>query len=292
VYVAFNDGTLAAVKADTGDVAWVNRDFPYYSQHGLGNSPVLYKDTVIMPFDGSSEGPDKAVGWQKPWDKAVIVALDKATGKLKWKASRGQSRIAHATPLIVNHDGKDVLVSPAGDVIQGFDPVAGTLLWTVRTGGEGLVPSASIADGLTFCTTGFENPMMKAVRLGGSGDVTGTHVAWSDAKRVSMMPSMVAAGGRVYVVTDKGMAACLEAKTGKVLWEERLTGAFSASPVLADGRLYAISDSGETFVLAAADEYKVLAKNPLGESAQASLAVSGGKLFIRTKSHLWCIGKP
>jgi outer membrane protein assembly factor BamB len=289
VYVAFNDGTVAAVKADGRDVAWANRDFPYYSQHGLGASPVLYKNLVVMAYDGSSEGPDKSVGWQKPWDKALLVAFDKATGEVKWKAGRGKSRIAHATPLVVNHDGKDVLVSPAGDVIQGFDPLSGGLLWTVQTRGEGLVPSASAADGLAFCTTGFETPTLKAVKLGGTGDVTSSHVAWEDTKHVSMMPSMVAGGGRLFVVTDKGIAACLDSKTGAVKWEERLGGNFSASPVLASGRLYAISDSGETFVLKAGDEYELLARNPLGEPAQASPAVSGGRLFVRTKAHLWCV---
>jgi outer membrane protein assembly factor BamB len=290
VYAAFNDGTLAAVRADTGEVAWVNRDFPYYSQHGLGNSPVLYKDLVIMAYDGSSEGPDKAVGWQKPWDKAQIVALEKSTGKLKWKAGRGQSRIAHATPLIVRHDGRDVLVSPAGDVIQGFDPATGERLWTVRTEGEGLVPSPAATNGLVFCTTGFGKPTLEAVWLGGKGDVTETNVAWEDKKHVSMMPSMVAAGDRLYVVTDRGVASCLEAKSGKVVWEKRLGGSFSASPVLADGRLYVLSDSGDTFVLKAADEFEQLARNPLKEAVQATPAVSGGRLYIRTKSHLWCIG--
>lgn len=292
VYVAFNDGTLAAVKADTGETAWVNRDFPYYSQHGLGASPVLYKGLVVMAYDGSSEGPDKLVGWQKPWDKAQLVALDAATGKLQWKAARGQSRIAHATPLVVTHDGKDVLVSPAGDVIQGFGPADGKLLWTVKTNGEGLVPSASAADGLVYSASGFGEPTLRAVKLGGSGDVTASHVAWKSTKHVSMMPSMAAAGGRVYVVTDKGQASCLDAKTGKVVWEERLGGSFSASPVLAGGRLYVTSDAGETVVLKAGDEYELLAKNPLGEPAQASPAVGGDRLYLRTKNHLWCVGKP
>jgi outer membrane protein assembly factor BamB len=289
VYVAFNDGTVAAVRADTGEVAWLNRDFPYFSEHGLAASPVPYKDLVLMAFDGSSEGPDRKVGWQTPWDRALLVALDRSTGKVRWKAGRGMSRIAHATPLVVTHGGKDVLVSPAGDVIQGFDPATGERLWTVHTDGEGLVPSPSAADGLAFCTTGFGQPALKAVRLGGHGDVTATHVAWEDTRHVSMLPSMVAAGGRLYVVTDKGIAACLEARTGKEVWKGRLNGSFSASPVLAGGRLYALSDAGETFVLRAGDEYQLLARNPLGEEAQATPAVAGGRLFIRTKGHLWCI---
>lgn len=289
VYAAFGDGTVVAVKADSGEVGWANADFPYYSQHGLGASPVLYKGVVIMAFDGSSDGEDKLVGWQKPWDKALLVAFDKTTGKVKWKAGRGKSRIAHATPLVTHHDGKDMLVSPAGDVIQGFDPATGDLLWTVRTEGEGLVPSAAAADGLAFATTGFGKPALKAVTLGGKGDVTATHVAWEEKKLVPMMPSVLAAGRRVYVVTEKGEVGCLEAKTGKAVWQEKLSGTFSASPVLADGKLYVTSDKGETFVLKAGDEFEQLARNPLGEETQCSPAVSGGRLFLRTKSHLWCI---
>jgi len=148
------------------------------------------------------------------------------------------------------------------------------------------------ADGLAFCTTGFGKPRLKAVKLGGKGDVTDTHVAWEDATNMPALPSMIADGGRLYVVTEKAFAICLEAKTGKEVWKKRLGGSFSASPVLAEGRLYALSDQGETYVLKAGDEYELLARNALGESAQASPAVSGGRLFLRTQSHLWCIGKP
>ncbi len=130
------------------------------------------------------------------------------------------------------------------------------------------------------------------MNLGGKGDVTDSHVAWEDASNVPALPSTIADGGRLYVVTEKGFAACLVAKTGKDVWRQRLGASFSASPVLADGRLYALSDQGETYVLKAGDEYGLLARNALGESAQASPAVSGGRLFLRTQSHLWCIGKP
>lgn len=285
VVAAFNDGTVVAASSETGAVLWANRDFPYYSQHGLGASPVRYKELVIMPFDGSSEGPDKAVGWQTPWDKALVVAFELATGKVRWKTPRGPSRIAHATPVLATTGGRDTLVSPAGDVIQGLDPATGELLWTVKTAGEGLVPSPSVAGTLAFATTGFGEPTLKAVRLDGTG------VAWQDRRRVSMMPSMLAAGGRLYVVTDKGFAACLDAETGKVVWEERLGGSFSASPVLAAGRVYALSDAGETVVFRAADAFEELARNKLGEPAQASPAVVEARLYVRTKGRLWCVGR-
>lgn len=285
VYAAFNDGTIAAVNTSDGKVAWANKDYPYYSQHGLGNSPVRYADLLVMTYDGSSDGPDKKVGWQMPWENAAIVALDAATGKQRWKASRGKSRIAHATPLVVTHDKKDVLVSPAGDVVQGFDPKTGERLWSVPAEGEGLVPSPSAGDGLAFVTPGFGKPALRAVKLDG-----GHEVAWQSTKYVSKMPSMVYHAGRLFVVTDKGLAAYLDAKTGKAVWEEKLPAAFSASPVLAGGHLYALADTGETFVLKAADTYELVARNKLGEPAQATPAVADGRLFIRTKTKLWCVG--
>jgi outer membrane protein assembly factor BamB len=291
VYTVFGDGTFVAIDAATGKTAWTNREFPYYSQHGLGASPVLYQNLIIMPFDGSSDGPDKLVGWQKSWDKARIVAIDKSSGHVKWTASRGQSRIAHATPVVTSFNGKDIFICPAGDVVQGFDAATGALLWTVRTEGEGLVPSAGITDGLTFATTGFGNPFVKAIKLGGRDDVTKTHVAWQSNKNVPSLSSLLAANGRLYVATDKGQALCLKASDGKVLWQERLGNAFSASPILADGHVYFLADDGETHVVKAADEFEAVAHNALGEPTQCTPAISGGRIFLRTKGHLWCIGK-
>jgi hypothetical protein len=121
VYAVFNDGGIAALTVE-GRPAWVNRDVSYYSQHGLGGSPILYRDTLIMSFDGSSDGPDKTVGWQKPWEESFLLALDRKTGEERWRAKRGLSRIAHTTPIVVTAGGRDELVSSAGDVIQGSTP--------------------------------------------------------------------------------------------------------------------------------------------------------------------------
>ena len=124
VYAVFGGGGIAAVSAG-GEVRWTDTRVNFYSQHGLGASPVVYKNLLIMPFDGSSPGPDKKVGWQTPWEESFILALDAKTGKEVWRAKRGKSRIAHATPVVLTLGGKDVLVSNAGDVLQGFDPATG-----------------------------------------------------------------------------------------------------------------------------------------------------------------------
>jgi outer membrane protein assembly factor BamB len=290
VYAVFSEGGIAAVTVE-GKPAWVNHDVRHYSQHGLGASPILYKDALIMPFDGSSTGPDKGVGWQTPWDKAMLFAVDAATGKEKWRGQRGLSRIAHTTPLIVNHKGRDVLISTAGDVIQEFDPRSGQRLWTVRAEGEGVSPSPAFGDGLVFASSGFGNPRLRAVKLDRDADETTRTVAWEAKKNVPMIPSFVYVKPYLFAVSEKGIATCFDAATGDVRWEERLEGAFSASPVYADGRVYFLSEAGETTVIQARPEFTLVVRNSLKEPCQASMAVSEGQLFIRTRNNLYCIGK-
>jgi outer membrane protein assembly factor BamB len=272
-------------------VLWTNRDVKFYSLHGLGSSPALVGDLLVMPFDGSSPGADKEVGWKKPWEGARIVAYDKKTGDIKWQAKRGRSRVSHCTPVVFREGGKDRLLIPAGDVIQAFDPETGELLWTVSSQGEGLVPSPVVGDGLIFASSGFEATTLRAVRPGGKGDVTRTHIAWEQKKGVPTQPSPVYYDGRLFTVTDNGVANCFEAKTGKLVWQQRLGGTFSASPVLASGKIYFLSEGGETTVVEPGPKYKEVARNSLGERCLASMAVSGGQLFIRTDRHLFCIGQ-
>ncbi len=290
VYVLGFDGTMAAITPE-GQIAWVNHDFKYYSQHGPAVSPMLYKDLVIIPFDQSSPGPDKLVGWQKPWDQSFIVALDQATGKVKWKASRGLSRIAHVTPNVMKVQGIDQLISSAGDVIQGFNLETGERLWTVTSFGESPVPSIVGGEGLVFTSSGFGKPTIRAVRPGGKGDVTATNIAWEYSKDVPMMASFIYVNPRLYAVSEGGVVTCFEAATGKVLWREKLEGHYAASPIWTEGRIYLLSDEGDTTVIEDGNQFKVLAKNSLGEPCQSSPAIANGRIYLRTEKNLFCIGK-
>jgi len=289
VYVLAFDGTLAAVSME-GSVIWTHREFEYYSEHGLGVSPILYRDLLIVPFDGSSSGPDKKLGWQKPWDQALILALDKNTGNVQWRGRRGSSRIAHITPQVLSENGRDQLVSSAGNVVQGFNLKTGERIWTVSSPGEGVVPSVVIGDGLIFTTSGFGDSTIRAVRTGGKGDVTKTHIAWESTDDVSKIPSMLYVRPFLFLVTETGVAKCLRAETGEVLWRERLEGRYSASPIWADGRIYFLSEQGKTTVVQAGGEFKVLAENELNEKCCASPAVSQKHIFIRSENNLYCIG--
>ena len=290
VYAYFGSGGAAAVDAATGAVRWTNRDVDFYSQHGLGASPILHGDLLIMPFDGSSIGPDRSLGWQKPWDQSLIVALDRRTGTRVWTAKRGLSRIAHVTPLVVTVNGRRELVSPAGDVIQGFDPDTGELLWTVRSRGEGVVPSVVEAEGLVVTVSGFEDPTIRAVRPGGRGDVTDSHLLWEQKRTVPMIPSFVPHRGLLFGVKENGLAICLDAKTGEMVWQERLEGTYSASPVVAGGRVYFLSEEGRTTVIEAGRTFSALAHTTLDGEFQASPAVAPGQLVRRSWTHLYAVG--
>ena len=292
VYVCFGDGSFAALDF-TGRVIWTNRDYPFYGQHGLGTGLLLHNGLLIMARDGSSDGEDKKVGWQIPWDKSYVVALDAKTGKQRWKASRGLSRISHGTPTIWKApDGRVQVISEAGDVLQGFDFKTGARLWTSEVIGEGKVPSVVLGDGLAFTSGGWGGKeSIKAFRLGGAGELRESNLVWEQKKGMPKVPSMIYVKPYLFAITDGGVATCMNAATGELLWQQRVGGNFSASPVAAAGRIYFAGDNGETTVIKAGATFEVLAKNLLNESLQASPAIAQGQIFIRTERHLFAIGQ-
>lgn len=290
VYACFGDGSFAALNF-AGEVIWTNRNYKFYGQHGLGSSPILHDGLLIMARDGSSEGEDRKLGWQTPWDQSRVIALDAKTGKERWQGKRGLSRISHGVPCIWEHGGKAQVVTEAGDVVQGFDIKNGERLWSGEVIGEGKVPSAVLGDGLVFTSGGWGGKeTIKAFKLGGKGDLKETSLVWEQKKGMPKVPSMIYVKPHLFAMTDGGVATCMKAESGEIVWQERVGGNFSASPVAGAGRIYFVGDNGETTVLAAGSEFKVLAKNALGEKVQASPAMSHGDLFIRTEKSLFCIG--
>jgi outer membrane protein assembly factor BamB len=290
LYVMSFNGQISALDM-RGAVLWTNHEVDFYSQHGLGTSPILYKDLVIVAFDGSSRGLDKEVGWKKPWDGAVILAIDRNTGKTRWKGRRGLSRIAHVAPNIQNVAGKDLLISSAGNVVQAFDLATGARLWSVNNEGEGVVPSLVVGGGLIFATCGWDKPAIRAVAPVGRGAQTGPHVVWEWTRAVPMVPSMLYVEPYLFTINERGVAQCLEAGTGKLVWQQRISGQYAASPIVADGRIYFLSEDGEATVIEAGPVFKLIAHNALHERCFASYAVSQGNIFVRTEKNLYCIGK-
>ena len=286
VYCVFSDGTVVAVDFQ-GEVVWKNSEVTFHSLHGLGASPLLVGDQLIMPFDGSSAEENK-VGWKIPWEKAVVLSLDTATGAVRWKGSRGMSRVGHVTPVLVD-DGKQV-VSAGGDRVQGHDVETGDRIWSIYSQGEGVTPSPVLGEGLIFTSSGFEEPTLRAIRTGGEGDVTETHIAWEQKKGVPALPSLLYVDPYLYTITRDNILHCIEAASGEVVWLKRLDGAYSASPVYADGRIYVLSEEGVTLVLRPGGKYDEIARNTIDEKCMASMAVSQGQFFIRTAENLYCIG--
>ena len=286
VYTVFYDGTVVAVDF-SGKRIWKNSEIKFFSLHGLGASPILAHGQLIMPFDGSSS-EETRIGFKVPWKNAVVLSLDAATGAVRWKGKRGESRVGHVTPILVD-DGAQ-LVSAGGDRVQGFDARTGERLWSIYSQGEGVTPSPVVADGLLFTSSGFEAPTIRAIRLGGKGDVTETHIAWEQKKGVPALASPLYVRPYLYTITRDNILHCIEAATGKIVWVHRLKGVHWASPVLADGRIYILSEDGVTLVLRPGRKYDEIVRNDIEETCFASMAVSQGHFYIRSDKHLYSIG--
>ena len=287
VYAVFYDGAIAAVDF-SGKTVWKNTDFPFFSLHGLGASPMLADGQLIMPFDGSSR-QEQRLGWKTPWEKALVLSLDADTGKVRWQGKRGLSRVGHVTPILAG-SGKRVITA-GGDRVQAFDTKSGKRIWSIYSQGEGVTPSPVIGGNVLYTSSGFEAPTIRAIRLGGEGDVTKTHIAWEHKKGVPALASPLYLAPYLYTITRDNILYCFQAEKGEIVWSKRLKGVHWASPVLADGRIYILSEDGLTLVLRPGEKYDEIARNDLEEKCMASMAVSQGRFYIRTTEHLYCIGK-
>jgi len=281
LYAHFGHLGTACLNLD-GKVLWRQTSLNYPSMHGNGGSPVLTADSLIFSCDGVT--------------KPEVVALDKNTGEVRWRTPRNNDpvpkKFSFSTPLLITHNGRPELISPGAGGTYAYDPATGRLLWKVSTGnGFSIVPRPVFAHGLLFVNTDYDFPKLFAIRPGGEGDVTASHLAWQTGRGAPSTPSALVVGEEVYFVSDAGVATCANAKTGAVLWNERLGGGFSASPVFGDGRVYFQNEEGVGYVVKAGPHFELLAKNELGERTLASYAVADHALFIRTAENLLKIGK-
>lgn len=285
-YFAFGMYGAACVDTKSGKVLWKNTVLPHdHGGNGPGSSPILYKNLFILNCDGT--------------ELRYVVALDKDTGKQVWKTDRSndmsksnpQMRKAYATPTIITVNGKDQLVSPGGFRLSTYDPLTGKELWWVDIPGFSNVQPPVYANGLIYISTGFNKAQLWAIKPGGKGDVTDTHVAWKHLKGVPNKPTPLLIGKELFMVSDNGIMTCLDAMNGEEIWSERVGGAYSASPLFVDGRIYLFSHTGEITVLKPGRKYEVLAKSTLGDGFMASPAVVDDALILRSKTHLYRIQK-
>jgi outer membrane protein assembly factor BamB len=258
----------------------------YNHVHGPGGSPVVYEDLLILNCDGG--------------DVQFVVALDKTTGEIVWKTPRkhiSQARrsgadrpgMGFSTPLLIEVVGKTQLVSTGGDHVAAYNPRSGEEIWWSAYNGYSLVPRPVFGHGLVYVCCGFPSPVLYAIRPGGSGEVTKSHVAWSDSRGVPLNPSPLLVGDELYMVSDNGVLKCLDAKTGDTHWQKRLEGNVWASPLFADGKIYILDKKGVCTVLVPGTDYRELAENRLEGRAQASIAAADGALFLRTDKALYRI---
>jgi len=285
VFCHFGDYGTACVDAATAGVVWRNRDHRLNHENGPGSSPIVWRDLLIVHCDGS--------------DTQAIVALDVRTGRQVWKTPRSgvlkenpDLKKAYSTPLVLPLGGREVLVSPAADWIYGYDPATGRELWKQSYGvlAFSVVPRPVTAHGLLFMSTSFMQPELLALRLGDG--VAAPEIVWREKKGAPSMPSPLVVGDEVYMVSEKGIATCLDARTGAVQWTERLGGNFSSSPLFADGRIYVGNRTGETFVFRPGRQFELEATNPLDGSIMASPAAVDRALYVRTEAALYRIEKP
>ena len=281
VYASFGTHGLAAFDFN-GKMVWHNPVGQLANTHGSAGSPILYKDRIFIYQD--HKGTEET--------GAFVGAFDKKTGKQIWKTPRVET-VGWGTPIVVRVGDHDELVVSSQRKVYGYDPESGKELWTVSGLGFEVIPTPVVADGLILCSSGRQGPTI-AIRPGGRGDVTSTHVAWMSPKGSPFIPSGVAVDGILYLVNDiQSVLTAHDVKTGEVLYQGRLGVAkkegFSASPIAFDGKVFFTNDDGETFVLKAGREFNLLHVNQLGEQTLASPALVDGKWYFRTATSLVAI---
>ena len=297
LFVYFKSGDFAALDL-SGKIIWHKNLQTEYGADtlwwDLGTSAVLTEKHVVITVMQSGPSP------------SYIAAFDKETGEVVWKVLRElgapeEAAQSYSTPVVTRFNEQETLMNVGADFVTAHSAVDGHELWRVGSLNPEQnkyfrsIASAAVADGMVVAPYS-RGEMLYGIKLGGSGDVTKSHVVWSTKGISSDVPTPIAVGGKAFVLTDKGVLACLNAKNGEVVWESQLEKnrhAFSASPILAGGNLYAVREDGTTFVAEAGESFKQLSVNSLGEEVTvvATPVFVDGQILIRTFEGLYCIGK-
>ena len=285
VFVHF--GPRGTVCLDTkGNIVWTHTEFEYSLLQGAASSPILHEDLVILTCDGT--------------DYQFLAALDKRTGKVRWKQPRQHleaaarkraiAKMAYSTPLVSEVDGVAQLVSNGADHVAAYDVNTGKELWWKPYDGFSIVCRPSYGHGLFYVVGSIvlDHHALYAIRPG-RGEIGEDRVVWQSSVSIPHVPSPLLVGNEIFVVHDGGVATCFDALTGKVHWKERLGGNYRASPIEANKRVYIPCGDGKTVIFAASKEFKILATNKLDGVLLASPAVAGNALFLRSETHLYRI---
>jgi len=294
VYLTWGSPGTACLDTKTKEVLWARDDFVCDHFRGSGSSPVIHGKLLILTFDGA--------------DHQYVAALNKHTGKTVWRTERsvdfkdlgqdgkpyrdGDMRKGYSTPLVIQHGGVTQLISVGAMACYGYDPLTGKELWRIIERAQHSASTRPVyGHGMVFYPTGFAKGQLLAVDPGGSGDSADTNIKWRIKRSVSNKPSVLLIGEHIFMVDDGGIATCVEAKSGNIVWSERVGGNYSASPVTDGKRIFFFSEEGKTTVIAAAREFEILADSKLEGGFMASPAVHDTGWVLRTKTHLYRIEK-
>ena len=280
VFVHF--GTLGMARLDVADgaIQWLCTELQYPPMHGSGGSPILHDGKLVVVCDGSKQ--------------PYVAAVDAETGKVAWKRYRSvEARISHSfvTVNLAIVDGKAQVMAPGPDHFAAYDLQTGEELWKVMAPGWSVVPQPTFAHGLVIYNHDYDNPELIAIKLGGKGDVTDSHIAWRMKRGAPSTPTPLLVGDELYIVSDKGIASCLDSRTGESHWMERLGGNFSASPVLANDRVLFFNENGLATWVKPGREFEVLGTNEVPGRTFATPAFLDGAMYLRTDECLYKIAK-
>jgi len=278
LYVHFGTLGTAKLRAEDGEPVWLTTALEYSPVHGSGGSPILADNRLVVVCDGSSQ--------------PFVAALDAQTGEIAWKTPRSvEARISHSfvTPMLLEWEGRQQVLAPGPDHFAAYDLVTGEELWRVLAPGWSVVPQPVIGHGLVYYNHDYDHPELMAVRLGGSGDVTESHVQWRLKRGAPSTPTPVLVENELYFVSDDGVVTAVDAKSGEVHWTERLGGNFSASPVYANEAILLLDEEGQATWIRPGKTFEVLATNEVEGRTFATPAFADGAMFLRTDTHLYKI---
>jgi hypothetical protein len=266
---------LTALDLD-GKILWQKKAAPFKSMHGYGPSPLLYKSLVIVPADNPGAN--------------YLAALRRDTGEAVWRTRRVDYQ-SYASPIVARVCGREQLVIVGPNEVTSYDPNTGGRLWHCDGPAKECATTPAYDDQRIYAAGGYPEKTLLSIRADGSGDVTSTHLVWKRKVQAAFIPSPLYHDGLLYMVNDGGLVFCFQAATGEQLWTKQLEGGFSASPVLASGNVYVPNEAGVTYVFKHGREFQLVSANDLGDGGFATPAVCGGRIYLRTSHHLYCIGK-
>lgn len=293
VYVHFGTYGTACIDTRNFEIVWTRTDLNCEHMQGAASSPIIYKNLLILHIEGT--------------DVQYLIALDKKTGKTVWKTERPQElykkvepvyRKAYCTPIIMEVNGKDQLISNGSQLCIAYEPETGKEIWQIFYGDDSTVAMNLSYNGMVYVNSGWMFPeggtfyvRMLAVDPTGKGDVTKTHVPWEVAEDVPQISTPIIVDSLIYMVHERGDLTCLSAKTGKVIWKTKLKDQFNASVLYASGNIYLFSLKGKTYVFKPGLSYQPIAENDLDGTVKATPAIVRDNILLRTDKFLYRIGK-